>query len=385
MRILQGATLAVMLLGARVSGAAQVGSPDDWYALDVHAFVSPGFIYTTHQNNYLAASKNGSFEFTEVGLNFTKPLTENLRVGLQLFARDLGPLGNYSPKVDWFYVDYRFRDWLGFRAGRVKVPFGLFNEVSDVDSARVPVMLPQAVYPSDSRDFLLAQTGAELYGFVRLGRAGALDYRFYAGTIFLDTPAPTATVTFDSLSVPYLVGTRVMWETPLQGLRLGGTVQALRLDASYRLGGISGAIQLPAIMTVASVEYLAHDLQIAAEYGRWYTVLHSITAGMMSPDVFGVSERAYVMLSYRVNRWFWPGAYYSLLFPNTEHRASRDSHQHDLAATLRFDLNAHWLVKLEGHLMSGTANLKPALNQGRPLSTLAPVWGAFFVKTTAYF
>ena len=29
--------------------------------------------------------------------------------------------------------------------------------------------------------------------------------------------------------------------------------------------------------------------------------------------------------------------------------------QHDVAATLRFDINSHWLVKLEGHYMTGTA------------------------------
>ena len=31
---------------------------------------------------------------------------------------------------------YGFADWLGMRAGRVKIPFGLYNEVNDVDSGR---------------------------------------------------------------------------------------------------------------------------------------------------------------------------------------------------------------------------------------------------------
>ena len=35
----------------------------------------------------------------EVGLNFTKSLTEDLRVGVKLFARDLGPIGNDSRAV----------------------------------------------------------------------------------------------------------------------------------------------------------------------------------------------------------------------------------------------------------------------------------------------
>lgn len=381
----------IFILGAmacaRSASAVQIGNAEDWYSLDVHAFVSPGFIYTTHQNNYLAKSKTGSFEFTEVGINFSKPLTDQLRVGLQLFARDLGPIGNYTPKVDWFYLDYRFRDWLGVRAGRVKVPFGLFNEISDVDSARVPIMLPQSVYPADNRDTLLAQTGVELYGFTRLGRAGALDYRAYAGTIFLDMPRSTATSAYDTLTVPYIVGARVLWETPLEGLRVGATAQALRIDADLRVGAglaVPVSLQLPVFLSVASLEYTWHNLQIAVEYGRWFATVHS-KGNVLGPDTSTTNERAYVSVNYRVNRWFWPGAYYSLFFPNVAKRAGFENRQHDIAATLRFDINAYWLVKLEGHFMNGTAALTPALNDGRQPATLAPMWGAFFVKTTAHF
>src|SRR3954447_17862491 len=96
--------------------AAEVPIPTTDQHVEIHGFVSPGFIVTTG-NNYLAKSKRGSFEFSEVGINFTVPITEKLRTGVQLFARDLGPTGNYSPKADWYYLDYRFDDWFGIRAG----------------------------------------------------------------------------------------------------------------------------------------------------------------------------------------------------------------------------------------------------------------------------
>ena len=126
---------------------------------------------------------------------------------MQLFAQDLGPTGNYNAKMDWFYLDYRWQDWLGFRAGRVKIPFGLYNEINDIDSARVPVLLPQSVYPSENRNYLLAQTGAELYGYLSCASAGALDYRSTAGTIFVDTThAAGSPYQLQSFNVPYLVG-----------------------------------------------------------------------------------------------------------------------------------------------------------------------------------
>ncbi|MNC99991.1 hypothetical protein D3C83_184700 [compost metagenome] len=55
--------------------------------------------------------------------------------------------------------------------------------------------------------------------------------------------------------------------------------------------------------------------------------------------------------------------------------------------TLRFDVNAYWLVKLESHYYSGTAGLLNPLRVGTALDIAeAPRrWGAFFLKTTAHF
>jgi hypothetical protein len=377
----------VMLLLARSAGAVQLGSEGDLLSVAVHGFASPGFIYTTNQVNYLAQSDRGSFEFAEVGLNFTKALTDDLRLGLQLFAGQLGPRGDYRPTVDWFYIDYHFRDWLGLRAGRVKIPFGLYNEINDVDSARVAVLQPQALYSETTSNFLLAQTGFELYGYHRFGAAGALEYRFFLGTVFIDLPASTPFLVWDSVRTPFIVGGRLLWETPLSGLRLAVSVQDLRIDGTIHVTFPEPetlTIQIPGVLTAASAEYTAGAFQAALEYSRWFVGLNSSDTNVY-PHLSLVSERAYALATYRVNRWFWPGAYYAMYFPNVDDRSSPAGKGHDLAATLRFDINAHWLVKLEGHLMAGTASLDPALNGNQPPTALPLWWGAFLVKTTAYF
>jgi hypothetical protein len=97
------------------------------------------------------------------------------------------------------------------------------------------------------------------------------------------------------------------------------------------------------------------------------------------------SERAYAMAGYRATKWLQPGVYYSILFPDVDHRQGRQNRQHDLAATVRFDINSNWLAKLEAHWMQGTAGLSPSLNNNTPLSALDRYWGVFLVKTTAYF
>ena len=383
---------AVALISAPAR-AVDVGAEGSPWSVEVHAFASQGFILTK-SNNYLDQNTtSGSFQFSELGVNLTKSITDRFRVGLQLFAQNLGPTGNYEIRADWFYLDYRFNNWLGVRAGRVKIPFGLYNDSVDVDSARTAVLLPQSVYPLQNRNYLLAQTGGEIYGYASMGGAGGLDYRAYGGTIYVDTtPTPSSPYTIQNFNVPYLVGGRLLWDSPLEGLRVGGSVQALRLDASILESNpakpattLSDTIQIPAVLWVASAEYTVGDLMLATEYSRWYLSLNSSNPALFPATPTMTSERAYVMATYRATRLLQPGAYYSVLFPNVEDRGGRQNMQHDLAATLRFDLNEHWLLKLEGHAMVGTAGLDPTLNNNALLSSLPQTWGVFLVKTTAYF
>ena len=388
---LTGSVAVAIWLTGRPAAALDVG-PEPW-SVETHAFVSQGFILTK-SNNYLdQGTTQGSFQFSEVGVNLTKSITDRFRVGVQLFAQDLGPSGNYNIKADWFYLDYRFNNLLGIRVGRVKIPFGLYNDVVDIDSARTSVLLPQSVYPEENRNYLLAQTGGEVYGYASLGRAGGLDYHAYGGTIYADVSSSSGSpYSIQDFNVPYLVGGRVMWDSPIDGLRLGGSVQSLRLDATLLANSplpsgvlLSSNIQIPAVLWVASAEYTAENFQVAAEYSRWYVGLNSSNPMFVPGTATVTSERGYLLATYRTNRWLQVGGYYSVLFPDVDDRNGRENVQHDVAATLRFDLNDHWLLKLEGHFMIGTAGLDSTLNNNVPLSSLDQAWGAFLAKTTAYF
>jgi hypothetical protein len=365
--------------------------------VQIHGFVSQGYVKTT-RNNYLAESarKQGSFDFTEVGINFTKPLSDKLRVGVQLFARDLGPLGNYSPQFDWYYLDYRLFDWLGIRAGKTKLPWGLYNESNDIDAGRVQILLPQSLYPVSSRESLFAQTGGELYGDVALGGAGSLEYRLYGGTIYLNTAEASAQL--KNFDVAYDLGGRVMYRPPIDGLQLGTSLQAVHFDfsftpneqqlATYQSNGqlppdFDGSVDIafPIKLWVASVEYQKERLSLAAEFGRNFA---SYKTSLLMPDVNVRTQGAYVMGSYQVRSWFTPGLYYSTYFPDVHNIKKRSTYQHDVAVTLRFDVTPNWLVKAEGHYMHGTAGLRAELND-QPRDKLTKDWGVFLLKTTAYF
>jgi hypothetical protein len=380
------AVSALVLFAQRPAAAAGLTLPGHLAELQVHGFISQGFLLTS-ANDYLAHSSEGSFEFTEIGLNFTLPATDQLTLGVQIFSHALGPIGDYRATLDWYSVDYHWRDWLGIRAGRVKLPFGLYNDSSDIDSARTSVLLPQSIYPAQNRDFLLAQTGGEVYGFKELGSAGAIDYRLYGGTIFLDTRTqPGSPFSVVDLNVPFVTGGRLLWVPPIEGLRLGGSLQFLRLETHLlpANSSTSVAVTIPAMLWVASVEYAVRDFLFATEYSRWRVRAESSNPAMF-PESLTFSERGYALASYRVNSWLQTGAYYSVLFPNVTQRWGPAGRQFDAALTLRFDVNAYWLVKVEGHYMHGTAGLSSSLNGNRPLSALTPDWALFTIKTTAFF
>ena len=404
-----GVWMVAMVLGAAVLGSGRPVRAQDEPAsaeplVEVHAFVSQGFALST-ENNYLTArSQDGSFEFTEAALNFTKALGDDFRIGMQLFTRKLGPEDDYVPQFDWYYLDYRIADWLGVRAGRTKIPFGLYNESNDIDAARVPVLLPQSIYPDHHRELLLAQNGGEIYGNISLGVAGVIDYRAYGGTFSLgssgSTP-PNPNVTITDAEVSYIAGARLMWLTPLDGLSAAVSAQSLRyeIETTFKpeitqvliAGGIApadydGKIRLafPITLWVASLEYTFQDLSVSMEYGRWWADLRSSVPTLI-PSGGPLNERFYVMASYRVAPFFVPGIYAASYFEDVHARNEPGKFQHDIALTLRFDLTSNWLVKLESHLIRGTALLQSNLNDHKELKDLEASWGLFLVKTTAYF
>lgn len=357
-----------------------VGKTSD---LTWHGFISQGYIRSTH-NNYLGESHKGSFNFSEVALNVTKSLDHKIDLGAQLFARKFGPNENFNTKFDWFYANYQHTNWIKIKVGRIKIPYGLYNDISDIDSARVSILLPQSVYPSQNRNYLLAQNGIQLYGFGDVSKMGSLGYHIYAGSINLDLPPVTNTNRIiTQIDTPYIYGGRLLWETPKEGLKTAFTIQTLNLKLHINEASVPVNTDLPVTLGLVSVEYLVNKLKLASEYGRQYVEVKS------SPELFPhtktTSEKYYLLANYQLTDTFSPGLYYSMLTPNVRNRGNHEKKQRDVALFCRYDFNPNWLIKFEGHLMNGTGGLSSALNNNLPLSSLKNNWQVFLVKTTANF
>jgi hypothetical protein len=375
--------------------------------LQIHGFVSEGGFLST-ANDYIGVSSRGSLELFEAGLNVSTEVADRLRVGIQLFGRDVGTFRDLPPRIDWAYLDYHWKPWLGLRAGIIKVPYGLYNEFSDIDSTRTAILMPQAVYPLRDRSALLAQTGFSLYGESFLGHdAGSLEYQAWLGT--LNVPANALELggaTLDDIDTKYVTGAQLFWHTPVDGLRVGGTVLRTSIDfhltldatniAALIMAGVvppdyNGKLvisQRPDTLWIASAEYIAENWLFAAEYARWYKHQQS-TLPLVLPAFDETNERFYALATHRLSRLIELGAYYSVLYADPDdrhgHNAMKfentyDAWQRDASTTIRLDINEHWLWKLEAHFIDGTADLFLSNNPQR-----ARYWGLVLFKTTVTF
>ena len=346
--------------------------------VQVHGFVSQGFVYTDDNNWLTMNTSDGSAAMTDFALNMSSQVTDKLRVGAQGYDRNLGQLGQYHPSLDWALADYRFKSWFGVRGGKVKTTLGLYTDTQDLDFLRVFALLPQSIYPTDLRDATIAHLGGDVYGNVTLRQGlGNLSYTAYAGhrsdsiysgyAYFLRQYA-TYIKSYGGLQY----GVDLRWRTPLRGLLVG----ASRLDEDIAGKGVGVSPFNP----VAGVqpyyesskadwenqvygEYEAGKLRIDAEYRRYWRNQQVFNG--TSEDLADV-RGWYVSASYRVSKRFQFGSYYShytvtnvtggllstLAIPATD-TGLPQNHDYDKVVAVRVDLNRCWNVKVEGHFMNG--------------------------------
>ncbi|MEP6668125.1 MAG: hypothetical protein ABJF10_03175 [Chthoniobacter sp.] len=374
-------------------------------------FVSQGFLVNTGHNNYLGETSKGTFDFREYAVNASYAIGQ-FRFGMQVFGQKLGEYGDDKLDIDWATADYQPAQWFGLRAGRVKMPRGLYNEALDLDSVRPFVLLPQSVYDARLRDFNAAFNGAMIFGNIGLKKLGSLDYRVFYGDIPIATDSgasdyfnndfPSASLDFKMDSV---VGGSLFWNTPLSGLRVGYSYNSFENLRSTREATLQLSPLAPLARVVGtkqtdhygrhlfSIEYTKGDWVLAAEAGREEAIYHIGTSGVRIADTDFTSNYFYVSAARRINRWLELGAYYSYsrdsesLIGSTTVQISKQPAltQADLALSARFDISDHLIFKLEGHYMDGAGKIFDTVQNPQPVAGRDAAWFLFAAKLTYSF
>jgi hypothetical protein len=380
-----------------------------------HGVISQGYL-NSKEYNYLAPSEAGTFAYNEVLLNVSSSVTDNLRVGVQFMGRNFGANGNDDLVVDWAYGDWRLRSEFGLRIGKVKMPFGFYNQTRDVDMVRTAILLPQSVYTENFREIMNGFEGISAYGSAGVGENASVEYDAFVGTVDLDRtqygesilnddivrqvyglPMPIAETSTEAKSV---WGGALRINSPVQGLRVGASILRTQFHTRSTMLGPLGPFTADLNVAlkdwyVLSGEYTTEKLLLATEYTRlWADYAFEgipVPTGVPSPAVVSYSGAAkdfrggyYGLATWQFNSWFQLGGYYSVYYKDfNERQGDFHSNQKDLALTARFDLTDYWLLKLEVHLVKGTGDVDPTLNLDNTFAT--EDWHLLGVKSTFYF
>jgi len=370
----------------------------DW---QLHGFASQGFTYTT-SNQVFGASRGGSLDFTEVGVNGSVRLLPNLLFSVQGLYRNAGGSDREDFRLDFAQVDYNATLFdsaltLGVRAGRVKIPFGLYNDTRDVVWTRPSVILPQSIYfdTLGLRQAMIAADGGLLYSRYNWG-----NHRFNLEFMVADPQDDTGDATEFLTGIPDAPG--MMEGRPLFLGRavyewMGGRARAMfsvvDLDRDFRSDTAtvpSGNIQ--ALYPLFSLQYNEERWSLTAEYG-WVA---SQRSGFTPVPLESTSEGFYVQGEYRLNEDWSAVLRYDVFHADRDDRSGRSLaeqtgqarhrfYARDLAVGVRWEFVRNWLVAAEYHNVDGTAWLSPHDNSDLLQGGGDPHWDLFSVMLSFRF
>ena len=376
--------LTTFLCAAPVALHAQFDFNLDGRPVQVHSFASQGFMYT-NQNNYMTMNTTaGSFAFTDFGANVSAKLTDNFRVGAQIYDRNIGQLGKWQPTLDWAVADYKFKDWFGIRAGKVKTTLGLYNDTQDMEFLQTWALMPQSVYSLDQRGTMISHMGGDIYGDVGLKKLGGFAYTVYGGELPQDSTGgwvyamqTSNRIGFTADGLPIIVaapvhsirsyagpvyGADLRWTTPVKGLLVGYSYvnQDRSAAGTWYANNLPFHFRTDKDNTYASyVDYAIGKLRINGEYRR--ELFYAQQTSPSSSTVFGPTtdkdmRTGYVSAAYRLTKMLEVGSYYSRFYNSWSILHSDPlNHVYDYAITARIDLRSYLDLKVEGHFMNGTA------------------------------
>jgi hypothetical protein len=324
-------------------------------------------------------TSRGTFDMTDFGFNASMSITDKFHVGAQLYSYDAGELGRYRPQLDWALADYRFKDWFGVRAGKIKTALGLFNDTQDMEFLHTFALLPQSTYPVDQRGETIAHIGADLYGNIPVRKLGSLSYTLYGGQrpsdlngglvyslektqkveaipLALYIPADYAHTVKVESSTGRAYGADLRWNLPIKGVVAGVSYLDVTLNVKghFVADNRTFALHTPKDHTLGYyAEYTIGNLRIDGEYRRQLRYAQR-TAPVLQPVLNRDSRFGYVSASYRLSKWLEVGTYHSryYLIWQLPHSLPAN-HVFDQTVTARFDLRSYLDFKVEGHFIDG--------------------------------
>ncbi|MDH5547487.1 MAG: hypothetical protein OEZ43_18050 [Gammaproteobacteria bacterium] len=347
-----------------------------------HAFATQAYIKTSGNDFFGNSSDYGSVNFREIGLNGSVRPFNSLQMSAQVLYRQAGNhehIAEFSGltlpgqlNIDFALVDYEILQREnysgGIRAGRIKNPFGLYNETRDVAFTRPGVILPQSIYFDRVRDFALSSDGVQAYGSYN---APLFDFTLQAAVARPRT-STNLEITLFSSDFPgefeAQASTIARATLELFGRTLKLAYSDVRLQLSY------SALAVEPVSDASfqfkpkfySLQYSSEQFIFTAEYARRTLEFKNLLAYV--PVKVQTGESFYAQIHYLVRHDLGMFTRYDVAFLNKDDRdgltmesitsGARPAHTqyaYDLTIGMHWIYSRRWLLMAEQHLIRGTA------------------------------
>ncbi len=351
---------------------------DNWLpeSVQIHGFLSQGFVHTSDNNFSGRSDDNISIDFRELGINGSWKINPDLQIAMQVLWRDQGEMDEDGLRIDYGLVDYSFYSTetflVGIKAGRVPNPYGLYNDTRDVASTRPSIFLPQSIYFDRTRNLSLSADGGYFYGeyrspigdfYLTVGgiQSRVDDAHFDKGTLGNFSGALTGDLSFIS---------RLNYEWQDGMVRLAISYADFNVDYESRNNILSSGY-MSFNPLVFSAQYNAENWSLTGEFA--IRRLKSDDLGVV-PDSDTTGESYYLQGTYRFTSYLEGLVRYDSLVHDENDRDGKKAARKlgiakysrfakDWTVGLRLKVIPELLVSAEYHRVNGTGWLSSLENK----------------------
>lgn len=382
----------ILVFFCSVSPALGHGGDWKWQEkVTFHGFLSQGFSWTS-TNNFFGHSEDGSFNFTEIGLNSRLTATPWLSFAAQGLYRHAGNVEN-RVQLDYGLADFLvYNDYhvnVHLRGGRIKNPYGLYNETRDVAFTRPSIILPQGIYFNRSRALYLSSDGGQLFASYSSG-LHELSFSFNAGlprrdsaelepSIFGFNPPgevePNRPMYLSQIRYEYDAG-KFIFAISYGDIEIeynsaaNDPVVVFLSETPFKTG------KFRSYPLLFSLQFNSQSFSLTGEYLLQFNKASHFGPGL---DRSLTSESWYIQGQYRILPSLQLMVRYDAYFLDRSDRdgddlnliplrPGRSTFAKDWTVGLRWDMTTRWMAAIEYHNVNGTAWL-PFRDNQNPLKT----------------
>jgi hypothetical protein len=314
--------------------------------VSIHGFGNQDYL-RSGDTGFLGSNSHGTWQNDDLGLVLRGTVNDKVHLNAMIQADATEPV-----QMLWYFVDWQLSDALTLKAGRVKMPLGIYNEYIDTRGLQLAALTPLMYY--DAIDIVHdAYQGVGLDYDYALGHYGKLTAQLYFGNT-PNSPAPYAAPAFNSpqgtleadTNDLHLFGYRFTWETPVDGLRLLASGYDTKTQTTNAFGQQAGVVGNESLY-ILSADYTTETLDIKSEFAH-----HHFPALVGTPGL--TSSAWYVQGGYHIGAWT-PYARYDSVTADTAHSGDPSYYQHTFVLGIDRLLAPNLHVRAEDHLNHGYA------------------------------